>query len=174
MPPIRLAIFACLLALPVCAVGQTQPDFSGAWKMDASRSESAHQDAPIGPVLLVIRQTPDELQLQTKRTDKRTAAVSTESLTFRLDGTETTDPGTSGTPVKVKAHWDGAHLIAETAREMNGSTVTTRQVFELGDNGRQITIHKSLTVQHGYQGPGTPSSTGSGTDVFVRTGAPAK
>ncbi len=157
------------LALPSCA--QNRPDFSGTWAMDSSRSESAHQDVPIGSVSLVIRQTAGELSVETRRTEKDASAVSTETLSFKLDGTETENTGTSGAPIRVKAHWNGSKLVAETAREMNGSTVTTLQVFQLGAKGKELTIHKTLTVQHGYQGVGAQRSTGSGTDVFIKTSA---
>lgn len=164
------AILACVLALPFVALSQT-PDFSGTWKMDPSRSESAHQDVPIGPVALIIQQTPDEFRIETRRSERHSTSISKETLTFKLNGTETTNAGTSEAPVSVKAHWDGPKLVVETEREMNSSTITTRQIFQLGANGKQITIDKSLTVQHGYMGPGVQSSTGRGTDVFVKTAA---
>ncbi len=149
---------------------QTAPDFSGTWKMDPSRSESAHQDSPIGPVSLVIRQTPDEFRLETHRREAKSSANSTEVLTFHFDGKEFVNSGSSDTPIKVKAHWDGAKLIAETERDINGATVTTMQTFELAPNRKEITIQKTLTVQHGYQDPGPSKTTGSGRDVFVRSG----
>ncbi len=137
--------------------------------MDAARSESAHQDTPIGPVSLAIQQSSATLRLETKRSELHSAKTSTELLTFPLDGTETTNDPDSKMPVQTKAHWDGGKLVIETERVMNGSTVTTTQVLELDAAGKQMTVHKTLTVQHGYQGDAMHSSSGSGTDVFVRT-----
>jgi hypothetical protein len=156
-------------ALVLTAASASQPNFSGTWKMDATRSESAHQDVPIGPMAIVIQQTAGEFRVETRRSDRLSHAVTTETLTFKLDGTETTNAAASEVPVRVKAHWDGTNLVAETTREVNDSTITTKQVFELAPSGKQITIDKSLTVQHGYMGPGVQSSTGRGTDVFVKT-----
>ena len=163
-----LALLAGVLIVPLAALAQTQPDFSGTWTMDPSRSESAHQDVPIGAVSLVIRQTVADFSVETRRTQSKRSSISSETLKSKLDGTESVNTGLSGIEIKVKAHWAGPKLIVETAREMNGSTITTMQTFELGANGNEITIQKTLTVQHGYQGPGAPRSTGSGTDVFVR------
>ena len=166
-----LALMASFLICGVPAVSQTPPDFSGTWKMDPSRSESAHQDVPIGSVALAIRQTASEFAVETRRAASKGSPSSNETLTFQLDGSEATMAGTSGVPIRVKARWDGPKLVAETAREMNGATVTTTQSFQLGASGKELTVQKTLTVQHGYQGVvPEKSSTGSGTDVFVKLG----
>ena len=124
--------------------------------MDPARSESAHQDAPIGPVTLVIHQTSGTLMLETHRSE-------TEVLTFQLDGTEAVNGG-----VTTKAHWNGTRLVLETVRDINGSTVTTMQIFQLVANSKEIIIDKTLTVQHGYQGVGSNTVTGKGRDMFTR------
>lgn len=154
-------LLAGLLLVPHAA-GEHRPDFSGTWNMDVSRSESAHQDVPIGPVSLVVRQTAAGISIETKRSD------GTEKLVFQFDGAEHTNTTESGQEIKVKAHWEGLKLVAETEREVNGATVTTRHAFTMPPGGREITVDKTLTVQHGYQSPGSPKTTGKGKDVFVR------
>jgi hypothetical protein len=163
------AVFAGFLVFPLAAFAANKPDFSGTWKMDPSRSESAHQDVPIGPVVLVIQQTAGQFSVETRRRQSKSSAISSEVLTFELDGKETTNAENADMPIKVKAHWDGSKLVAETERDINGSTVTTMQVFQLAANGKEITIEKTLTVHHGYQGPGTEKVTGTGRDVFIKT-----
>ena len=165
-----LCVFCVVYLAAASTSEQTAPDFSGTWKMDPSRSESAHQDAPIGPVWLVIHQSPDEFRLETRRSEPHSKVASTEVLTFHYDGKELLNPSSAGGPVKAKAHWDGRKLIAETERDINGATVTTMQIFELSPNGKEIAIQKSLTVQHGYRDPGPSQTTGSGRDVFVKAG----
>src|SRR6266508_1759441 len=65
----RLSILLC--SVSVAGLGaldlsaQTTPDFSGTWRMDVSRSEAAAQGTPIGPVTVAIRQTPDEVRVET-------------------------------------------------------------------------------------------------------------
>jgi hypothetical protein len=144
--------------LPV--IGEAQTNFSGTWNMDLSRSESAHQGTPIGPVTLVITQTVREVSILT-------AAKSTEKLTYPLDGGESTINEYSANPVKVKAHWDGTRLVGETARNINDATVTTISVLALDPSGKEMTIKRTLTVQHGYQSQDA-KNTGTGTDVFVK------
>ncbi len=134
--------------------------------MDASRSESAHQDVPMGPTTLVIRMSNKDLTIETTREDS--GAPFHEILNLKLDGSETTSTGDSGVPVTGKAHWDGARLVVETARNIKDSTVTTLDVHALSPNGRDLVVDKTLTVQHGYMGVNAAPTTGRGKDVFVR------
>src|SRR5947209_16029048 len=163
MPRSVFAMSCMALVLPFAALAQDQPDFSGAWRMDPSRSESAHQAVPIGPVTVIIKQTPAEVVIETRRSENNKSAPSSEILTFLLDGSESTIVGSTGVPVKTKAHWDGANLVTETARNVRGSTVTTLHVLSLEPGGRELTINKTLTVQHGYRFPGA-NTTGTGKD----------
>jgi hypothetical protein len=166
--PIRPFVFALFLLCPQTVPGQSRPDFSGTWKMDFTRSESAHQDVPIGPVTLLIHQTDAEISIETRRAEAGSKSVTSEKLSFPLDGVESARASASGQPIKVRAHWDGAKLVAETERDINQSTVTTMHVLLLSPNGKELTIEKTLNVQHGYMSPGSPKTTGSGKDVFLK------
>jgi hypothetical protein len=170
MPGIKFLVSMMALVLPFAAGGQRASDFSGTWKMDAARSESAHQAVPIGPVMVVIKQTATELSIETRRGEPNKSATHGEILTYKLDGSETTTTGIDGEPVKCRAHWEEAKLITGTTRNIQGATVTTLYVHSLDRSGREMTIHKTLTVQHGYQFEGAKNS-GIGTDVFVKTKA---
>jgi uncharacterized lipoprotein NlpE involved in copper resistance len=134
--------------------------------MDLSRSESAHQATPIGPVILMITQTPDGFTIETRKANGRKSS-SREKLTYKLDGSAISTADTSGGEIKAKAHWDGPKLVTETARNIQGSTVTTMSVFSLDAGGNELTVDKSLTVQHGYQFEGA-ANTGTARDIFTR------
>jgi hypothetical protein len=41
------------------------------------------------------------------------------------------------------------------------------QVFSLEPGGKELTVHQTVTVQHGYQFPGA-ANTGTGRDVFSK------
>ena len=166
------ALFTGLLLLFYRVDGQNRstprPDFSGSWDMDSSRSESAHQDVPIGSVSLIIRQTPTDISIETRRTEDPSSPMVSETLVFLLSGAERTNSAATEHPVKAKAHWDGPKLVAETEREINGATVTTMQVFRLENYRKELVVEKTLSVQHGYQSPGAAKTSGSGRDVFIR------
>jgi hypothetical protein len=161
------------LVLSARVFSQQAGDFSGVWRMDAARSESAHQAVPIGPVTLIIKAAGAELTIETRRASKGKREISSETLNFHLDGSENVVPDNSGTPIKTRAHLDGAKLVTETMRNIQGSTVTTVQTFSLNPNRKEMTIDKTLTVQHGYQSTSADANnTGRGTDVFVRSTPP--
>jgi hypothetical protein len=152
------------------AQGNAAPDltrFSGVWKMDAARSESAHQDAAVGASTLVIRCNAGEVTIETTRDPEGDAPAFHELLVFPLDGSERSNTGNAGVMVTGKLRRDGAKFITETARNVQNSTVTTVYVHTLGPNGREMTVDKTLTVQHGYQGMSATNS-GHGKDVFIR------
>src|SRR2546422_11719203 len=107
MRPTVFARFTLLLIFSFAAHPQDSSDVSGTWKMDAARSESAHQAVPIGPVTLVIKQTATELTIETRRSDTDKSEIHSETLTYKLDGSESTVAGTDGTPIKSQAHWEG-------------------------------------------------------------------
>lgn len=141
---------------------------SGTWVMDPARSESAHQAVPIGSVVWIVRQTPTEITIETRRTEAGKTEFESEVLSYKLDGSESTSRVEGKAPVTTKAHWDGRKLVTETERTVNGASVTTRNVHTLNGTGKELKVDRTLTVQHGYQFQGAKSY-GTGTDIFVRS-----
>jgi hypothetical protein len=153
-----LAVVLASLVVPHSALAQARPDFSGTWKMDPLRSESAAQAEPIGPVTLVIAQTPNELRVETTRAEGKSA------VTYKLDGsTVMVAAGTSVT------HWDGPKLVTDGVLSVNGATVTTTETRTLSADGKEMHVDRAVVVQHGY--PDTLKGTqnyAAGKDVYVR------
>jgi len=150
------SVLVAALALPSTLHAQGKPDFSGTWKMDPSRSESAVQNDPIGPVTLVISQTHTDVRIETTRAQK------TSVVTYKLDGSEIKIPG--GT---AKTHWDGPTLVTEAVRDVQGQTVTTKETRRLNPDGNEMLVETMLVVQHGYSLRGTPNY-GTGKDVYTK------
>ncbi|MEP6717265.1 MAG: hypothetical protein ABJC09_16960, partial [Terriglobia bacterium] len=115
---------------------------------------------------LKLQLTGDRLSMETTRFDGDQSAFH-ETLNFKLDGSETKSTGDGNASVTGKARWDVAKLVVETVRSINGSTVTTLYTYALNPSGTEMTIDKTLTVQHGYTGQDAPT-TGRGKDVFTR------
>ena len=168
-----IAISTVILLSQIAAFPQDRPNFSGTWKSDPARSDSAHQASPIGPITLTISQTGTQLSIDTRTDPKDRASIANDKLLFRLDGTETKNTGSSGAPIVCRARWDGSDLVTETVRNLAGSTVTTNWVLKMEPSGKEMTIKKTLTVQHGYQSPDA-KNVGTGVDVFVKTSSGAK
>jgi hypothetical protein len=146
---------AAILALSSTASAQNRPDFSGTWKLDPARSQSAVQNEPITTMTEVIAQTPTTITVDITRPDGHVVH------TYKLDASDATPlPGVG------KAHWDGAILVTEAVGDVNGQTVTTKVVRQLNEIGEMI-VETTLVVQHGYSLRGTPNYA-SGKDVFLR------
>jgi hypothetical protein len=169
----KLPLVTLALIFPFAAQTQGGSNFSGTWKMDPARSESAHQAVPIGPVTLVVNQTATELRIETRRRDPGETAIQSEVLTYRLDGKESTIAAPTGGPVKTRAHWNGNKLVTETERDVQGSSVTTVYIHSLDPKGKELTVDKTLLVQHGYQFGGSKSY-GTGRDVFMKVHGPGQ
>jgi hypothetical protein len=150
------AALVSILLLSSLPRAQTRPDFSGTWRMDPSRSESAMQAEPIGAVTHVISQTANELKIETRRSGGTTSVI------HKLDGSESKlSDGTATT------HWDGTTLVTEMVRDIRGATVTTKESRRLSADGAEMFVETVLVVQHGYSLKGTPNY-GAGKDVFTR------
>jgi hypothetical protein len=161
-------LYIAFCGLITSAAGDIKGDFSGIWTMDPARSESAHQDTPGGASTLVISVTEGSLNLETTWSDGNNPRAFHEILNLKLDGSETVGQSDSGNSVTGKARRDGAKLVVETSRNIQDSTVTTMDVYVLSKDGREMTIDKTLTVQHGYQGVNAALTTGHAKDVFIR------
>ncbi|HYO80664.1 MAG TPA: hypothetical protein VES20_04625 [Bryobacteraceae bacterium] len=162
---IALLAFATVVA---SAAPNEQKDFSGQWKMDTTRSESAHHGVPIGSVTLFIQQTATELRVKTITNYRDSSErASTETLAYNLNGSENLVFSESGVEVKTRARREGAALVTEAVQVINGAPVTAQHVLNLAAGGKELTIDKTLRVQHGYQA-GSGNNTGRGRDVFVR------
>jgi hypothetical protein len=154
-----------LLGFAPCFAAEKHGDFAGTWKMDPERSESAQQD--VQAATLQIGLTDTDLTIETSRDQGGKPAAFHEKLNLKLDGSETAGVGDGGVPLTGKARWEAGNLVIETARNINDSTVSTLYRYILSPDRRTMTVEKTLTVQHGYQGR-TGTNTGKGTDVFVR------
>jgi len=151
-----LAAISLLTLLQLPTIAQSKPDFSGTWKMDPSRSESAAQKEPIGPVTLVMAQTPNELKIETTKIDGTTV------VTYKLDGSVVNVPGGS-----AKTYWEGAALVTELERHIQGQAVSTKETRTLIANGNEMQVNIVLIVQHGYSASTT--NYGTGKDIYVRS-----
>jgi hypothetical protein len=84
---LRFAHFAAENHPATIAAQSGRPDFSGTWIMDPERSESLANGYETVPVTLIANQTPALLIVESKR------GATTETILYKLDGSETSLPG---------------------------------------------------------------------------------
>lgn len=154
MKHVLLTTVVLALVLSALPHAQGTPDFSGTWRMDPLRSESANQGTPIGPVTVTISQTANELKMETSREKSKTTAV------YKLDGSRSQIEGGNAT-----ARWEGTTLVIDAVLYVQGAGVTTKESWKLGAGGNELLVDRLLAVQHGYS---LESNYGKGNDVFVK------
>jgi hypothetical protein len=162
---LALSIVFVFVVNCISANAQHVPDFSGTWAMDLSRSEAAAQGTPIGPVTVVIRQAPGEVNIETTR-NGRTEAV--RYLPASAKATATGD-------VLGAFSWNGDKLVTRLVTDINKQAITVEEVRSLNPSGKEMTVELSLVVEHGYQSGGTglvrsqnSPNTSKGINVFVK------
>ena len=160
-------ISALVLALGTVLVSgtsaQQRPDFAGTWTMDEARSDSSTHEGFVGPVTWVIRQSPRQLIVDIKRGPKAM------TLTFTIYDKPPGGAAATGVPSYI-GYWSGDTLVTETAQNIQGQTVTTKETRTLQSSGQQMHVERIVQVEHGYTlRRGQNYSTAK--DVFIK-GAP--
>ena len=136
--------------LPFTAGAQGKPDFSGTWTMDAAKSDPAPagRGGGGGAATLTIKQTATELSIQSE------GRQGPQTMTYKLDGSESKNEqmGRGGAQTVVsKAKWDGASLVIESSREIQGMSITTKEVRTLDNGGKEMKVQTTIQTPQGEQ-----------------------
>jgi len=146
-------VCSLLLSIPL---DQSRPDFSGMWRFDPNRSDSATYPELSRPVSIVITQTDRDVRIDTTTGRDRTTEVA---------------PFGSGDAVptagKTTARWRGDTLVIDAVRDIRGQSVTVQQTMTLSADRNELVVESTVNVQHGYS-LGGAKVYGAGKDVFVR------
>ena len=148
MKPVLGVVLAAVVALSPLVVLQAQADISGKWTYDPAKSRRGDLQFPVD---LVIKQSPTEVSVESSAT--RQAAV---TVTYRLDGMETTTVVPGGITVKAKAKMDGDKFLVDERRSFNtpgGELVNDiKEVYSV--SGNTLTVQRTMTTGRGEQRDG--------------------
>jgi hypothetical protein len=145
----RVLLLAATMAviLPFAARAQGKPDFSGTWTLDTAKSDPAPSGrGGGGAASLTIKQTGTELSIQTE------GRQGPQTMTYKLDGSESKNEqmGRGGAQTIVsKAKWDGASLVIDTTREIQGMSITTHEVRTLDNGGKEMKVESTTQTPQG-------------------------
>ena len=129
--------------------------------MDRERSESLHQSQPIEPPTLVITQTEGEFTIETRRSTSTTSDRLRDRAAQQRPATPTPAGGS-------RAYWDGAALVTEGARTVQGQTVSVRETRTLDDSGRRDDACRPCSSCSTATRSAARSNYGASKDVFRR------
>jgi hypothetical protein len=147
----RVLLLAATMAviLPFVAHAQGKPDFSGTWTLDTAKSDPAPAGrGGGGAATLTIKQTGTELSIASE------GRQGPQTMIYKLDGSESTNQmmGRGGAAaVKSVAKWDGSSLVIETTRELNGMSITSKEVRKLDSGGKEMQVETTAQTPNGEQ-----------------------
>ena len=129
-------------------------DFSGSWTMERSRSQSTES------ATIEIKQSATAIIIVTH------SAGETSTRTYPVESSAHSASETI-TAGHTHASWDGTKLVTEAVTDINGQTVSYRQMRFLNASGTEMTVETITIVQHGY-GIKDGKNYSTTKDVYVR------
>ena len=116
----------------VCA----EPNFTGEWKMNPTRSNFAPLPAPDRLVRKIV-QHDTHLKIRTTQFGQQREIVT--DLAYTTDGAECKNV-IRGQEFTGNARWDGDTLVIESKREVQGMEIAQREKWDLSGDGQTLTI----------------------------------
>ena len=150
-----------VVALTLLLTGQASTDFSGTWLMVPDRSGSPQQSDPVTRMTFVITQTENQITIEsTSGSNKPITAVYPFGPAPKL-------PAEPLSADQSRAYWQNGKLVVERGGTISGQTVSAKQLLSLSADRSELTVERTVIVQHGYTLKGTPNYA-TVTDVFSR------
>jgi hypothetical protein len=147
MRRVLVLAMAAAVVLPFPARAQGKPDFSGTWTLDTAKSDPPPQGRGGGGASsMTIKQTGAELSVTSE------GRQGPQTMTYKLDGSESSNQvmGRGGQQtVKSTAKWDGSNLVIETTRDVQGMSITTKEVRRLDSGGKEMVVESTTQTPQG-------------------------
>jgi hypothetical protein len=142
-----LALRILPLALLWGAIDQVcaQPNFSGEWKMNPTKSNFAPLPQP-DRLVRKIAQHGSQLKIKTTQFGQQREIVT--DLAYTTDGAECKNT-IRGQEFTGSAQWDGDTLSIESRREVQGMEIVQRESWSLSTDGQTLTIANHVTTPQG-------------------------
>jgi len=145
----RTAILAlALFVVAAVGLGAQGTNFAGTWVLDQAKSQMPQMGGggrgPGGGGPMTIAQTAAELTIERTGMGGQT----TKSV-YKLDGSESVNPGGRGGESKSTAKWNGAKLGIKTVMAMGETTMETTAVYSLSADGKVLTVEQTRQSPNG-------------------------
>jgi len=131
-----------LLGIPAQAA---PPNMSGDWKLNLAKSNFGGFPAPQS---ITQKISHDGLKLTMTIVQKGAQGETTSQLAYTTDGKPVTNK-LQGGESKGSAQWIGDKLMIESSREIQGATLTQKDIWTLSSDGKTLTIDSHVTLPNG-------------------------
>lgn len=139
-------VYAAVLLLAIAAVAAAaQPNFTGTWKMNASKSEFGEMPAPNSLIQTITHNEPN-LTVSTKQ--------SSDMGDFEFEAKYTTDGKECvnmrrDNPATSVLKWEGSTLVITTKSKFGDTDFTTTERWDLSADGKELTINRQFSSSFG-------------------------
>ena len=145
---IQLAVLALAVAAGTAAAAD-KPDFTGTWKLDASKSDFGQMRAPDKMERVIDHKDP---VIKIKTTQSTPNGDRTSETSYTLDGKEQKQESQRGV-VSFTPKWEGASLVIDIKRTM---TIAGEKVegsgyerWSLSPDGKAMTVDSKMVLPSG-------------------------
>jgi len=140
-----------VVALLATSQANAKPNFSGEWKLNASKSEFGPLPAPSSRTDKITHSDPS---LKVTTTSVGPQGEVSLKLAYTTDGQESTND-LRGNPAKSTAKWDGDALVIVTKAKFQDNDITLTDKWTLSEDGKTLTIDRKIVAPQGEFGQKT-------------------
>jgi hypothetical protein len=140
---IRATLLAALLA--TAAFAQSQPNFSGTWKVNVAKSDYGVLPPPESRTD-VIEHTGDTVKNSVSAVGQQ--GKQDYTLTFKTDGSESVNK-IADNQAKITAKWDGPVLVVTIKLNLQGQDIDIQSKWALSGDGSTLTQNAHLATPMG-------------------------
>ena len=144
----RIALFAAIgsaFLLPGSGAQAAPPNLAGVWKLNGAKSDFGKFPAPQSITRTVTQQG---AKLSMTNVQKGLQGEVTSEISYTTDGKPVTNK-VQGGETKGSAQWIGDKLMIESSREIQGATLTQKDIWTLSADGKTLTIDSHVTLPNG-------------------------
>ncbi|HEY3741572.1 MAG TPA: hypothetical protein VGL53_17085 [Bryobacteraceae bacterium] len=128
-----------------CLMAADKPNFSGSWKMDASKSDFGPMPAPDKLEQTITHADPN---LSFTTVSNGANGESKTDTVYTTDGKESVNK-VRNMEVKSVAAWDGDKLVVKSKREVQGMEISLVETWSLSTDGKVLTIVRNASTPQG-------------------------
>ncbi len=142
-------IVLAALAVMMSAAAADKPDFTGTWKLDASKSEFGKMPAPDKMERVIEHQDP---AIKVKTTQSTPNGDRTTDTAYTLDGKEQKQETPRGV-ILYTPRWEGNVVVIDSKRSMNVQgqqvEITGVERWSISEDGKTMTVDSKMVAPMG-------------------------
>jgi len=141
----KLFLLMSLLAAVAVVQAQAAVDFTGTWKVNASKSDYGPMPPPDTMVEKIVHKEPS-IKVNIAQTGGQ--GDMNYDMAYTTDGKECTNTF-MGNDFKTTLKWEGDVLVGDTKGSFDGNDFTANDKWALSDGGKTLTVTRHIATGGG-------------------------